>query len=599
MSMKKICRLRFVVASVIALTSLAVAALICRPVAAENPSTPQSPSAANPGGKGGEATELTYQGPGGIVFRVTAAGLSEIRVGQRVLASGEWSVINMDPYFKQFKDGKHPEVGETIEKSIEVLSPRQARVRQVKKDVLCTTDYTFDGEDVLISARVQNNDPDAPINAVGFRGLRFCFQRPPGGMMSAFGPGAFDAYGLSVCHPGWFAKIGGTYVVDDEIGVGTTPWNTGWTRTVVLWPITDDWYHAYKNEREKMARKQLSYRMPTYVVVSPVPARGSRTFDLKLRISADRDWKHLLEPYREHFRKTFGPVRYKADYRWIGMTCLAPTGKPVTPANPYRYIDWARFDRPEGMRQFADGVVKSLKQSGGQGILIWAAGGDDVRGALYRPDFDVLPPEAEANWPIMAESFRKAGLKLGVATRPSQLAVRYDWKTDTIIDLNADDPGHREMILRRYQNMIDKGCTLFYLDSFGCALENVKLMRFLREKLGPNVLTFAEAPCDALMPYSGAFCNLDFRGGNPGGKPRYQLGPPPEEWEIYQWLVPGLQALDRVFGNKEGKIPQGFEPPGEFLYRHHVTPLLQDFGMNVETGKTQSRYLDASGGWKQ
>ena len=51
----------------------------------------------------------------------------------------------------------------------------------------------------------------------------------------------------------------------------------------------------------------LPSRRLIYFAASPIPARGARTFDLKLRVSPDLDWKHLLEPYRQHFQATFGP----------------------------------------------------------------------------------------------------------------------------------------------------------------------------------------------------------------------------------------------------------------------------------------------------
>ena len=72
---------------------------------------------------------------------------------------------------------------------------------------------------------------------------------------------------------------------------------------------------------------------------------------MKLRVSPDRDWKHLLAPYREHFLATFGPVRYKADNRWIATDYLnRKPGKPSAatirlhgfhPAGPRR-VDRAR-----------------------------------------------------------------------------------------------------------------------------------------------------------------------------------------------------------------------------------------------------------------
>jgi hypothetical protein len=170
-----------------------------------------------------------------------------------------------------------------------------------------------------------------------------------------------------------------------------------------------------------------------------------------------------------------------------------------------------------------------------------------------------------------------------------------------MIASNANDPGHREMILRRFQNMIRKGCTLFYLDCTGDDLEHVKLMRYLRENLGPDVLTFGEHQCDALLPYSGGYSEIGFAGGKPGGTPHYNLWSGADNWEIYRWLTPGAQLAARGLYGVEGKIPENFEPLDRYLYRHHVTPLLpfQDPERLKTIEKIQSQYLDASGGWKE
>lgn len=420
---------------------------------------------------------LTCQTPAGVAFQVTDEGLSEIRFGQKVLARGGWSVFNAEPWFKDGGMG-HVAAGKIVEKSIEVLDPQHARVRHVKQDVVCTTDYAFDGEDVLISARVANRHAEAALNIVGFSGLEFFFDRPPTGLMMTQHISYFQAHGVGLCHPSFWSKIGGSYAVDGTIGVGLSPWRTGWNRTLLLWDYSD-WN---PDKREKLPQRRL-----IYFVVNEVPARGSRTFDLKLRVSPNRDWKHLLSPYREHFRQTFGSVRYKADYRWIATDYLNHSQQAVSASNPYGFHGGARrFDRAEGIQAFCDQLIPVLKRADGQGVIVWGQGGDDPRGGMYRPDFDVLPPEVEANWPALAARFRQAGLKLGVCTRPADMAVRQDWKSDEIITINADDPGHRAMLLRRFENMLKRGCTLFYLDSFGADLEHVKLMHSSAKNWGPT-----------------------------------------------------------------------------------------------------------------
>ncbi len=526
----------------------------------------------------------------GVEFEVTADGLSAIRVGGRTLASGGWSVFNAEPWFKGAGSGT-VKTGPVERKTLEVRGPRQARVIQSAGQVVSTTDYTFDGEDVTISARLENRHPDEPINVAGFSGLTFDFDRPPEGLMQVQHISYFQAHGLGLCHPSFWSPIGGSYALDDTIGVGVSPWKTGWTRTLILW----DYASWDPDQREKSPKRRL-----IYFVAAPIPARGARTIDLRLRVSHDRDWRRLLAPYREHFQATFGPVRYDADYRWIASDYMNHSQQAVSPTNPYGFHGGHhRLDLHEGAEAFCQTLIPALKAHGGQGVILWGQGGDDPRGAMYRPDFDILPPEVEQNWPALAQRFHEVGLKLGVATRPADLALRRDWKQDQVIPINADDPAHREMLWRRFQKMIDRGCTLFYLDSFGDDLEHVKLMRFLRERMGRKILCFGEHQCDALLPYSGGYSETTFHAGSQG-RPAYRVWSGTENWRIYQWLVPGCQLTARLY-QVEGRIPPGFESVDRFFYRQRITPLLpvSDFRRLPDLKDAQESYLDISGKWKE
>ena len=110
-----------------------------------------------------------------------------------------------------------------------------------------------------------------------------------------------------------------------------------------------------------------------------------------------------------------------------------------------------------------------------------------------------------------------------MATRPRDLAVKLDWNQDQIININPDDPGHREMLWRRFDSMMKKGCTLFYLDSFGDSLEDVKLMRWLREKLGSGVRTYCEHQCDAIVPFSGGYSETTLHAEPQDNPPHYRV----------------------------------------------------------------------------
>ena len=530
-----------------------------------------------------------YRSAQGVEFEVTAEGLAAIRVGNRTLASGGWTLFNAESWFKDAGSAA-VKTGPLTQKRLEVLGPRRARVIHAGGQVCTTTDYAFDGEDVTISARVENNHPDQPLNVAGFSGLTFAFDQLPTGLMPVQHISYFQAHGLGLCHPSFWSKIGGSYAIDGTVGVGVSPWKTGWTRTLILW----DYGSWEADQREKSPQRRL-----IYFAAVPVPARGARTIDLKLRVSPDRDWKHLLSPYREHFQATFGPVGYDADYRWIASDYMNHSQQAVSPTNPYGFHGGHhRIDLAEGVDAFCKTLIPALKSNGGQGVILWGQGGDDPRGAMYRPDFDLLPPEVERNWPLLAKRFHEAGLRLGVTTRPGDMALRLDWKQDQVISINADDAGHREMLWRRFQRMIDLGCTLFYLDSFGADLEHVKLMRFLRERMGRKILTFTEHQCDAIFPYSGGYSETTFHAAGPGG-PEYQVWSGVDNWRIYQWLTPGAQLTSRLY-QTEGRIPKDFESADEFFLRQRITPLLpvSDIGRVHGLQAVQPKYVDAAGKWK-
>ena len=509
------------------------------------------------------AQSLSHTAPGNITLTVTAEGLSSIRAGDRELAKGSWTAFNAETWFKD-SGSKKVQFGKPAEKSIEVLNDRRARVRHAAGDVVCTYDYTFDGEDLLISTRVENNHANDPVNVLGFTGLTFTFDRIPTGILRNQHISYFQAHGLSLCHPGHWSPVGGSYASDDTVGVGISPWSTGLMRTLILWD-----YDSAPDQREKSLQ-----RRPIYFVNQPVPPRGSATVDLRLRFSANRDWKHLLDPYRQHFQRTFGPVRYKADHRWIATDYLNHSQKAVSPANPYGFHgQHRRIDTPDGAKLFCDTLIPKIKDANGQGVIVWGQGGDDPRGGMYRPDFDILPPEVEAQWPTILQRFKEAGLKFGVTTRPRHLAVRGDWKQDAIIDINPLDPGHQQMIWKRFENMTKTGVNMFYLDSFGSSFEDVVLMQFLREKLGPDVLTFAEHQCDAMMVYSGGYSETTFTADANDGKGAYRVWSGLDNWEIYQYLAPGSQLSARLYEVK-GKLTPGHDQPAEFFYRNRITPLL-------------------------
>lgn len=530
---------------------------------------------------------LIYRTPQNVEFEVNSNGIAAIRSGGNEIAHGSWSVFAADGWFE--KQPGAVKASKTAERKFEQLDERHARVTHTSEDVVCVSDYAFDGEDVTISSRVENRNEAAPMNVTGFGGLEFAFAKPPEGVMCEQHISYFQAHGIGLCHPSIYSPIGGSYAQDGAVGVGVSPWRTGLTRTLILWDYTD-WNPG---KREKLPSRRL-----LYFVASPVPPRGAQTFDVRLRVSTDTDWKHLLEPYRDEFRNAFGPVRYKPDFRWIATDYLNHSPGAISPQNPYGFHGGhRRIDTADGAAKFCDAMIAGLRDGKGQGAIVWGQGGEDPRGGMYRPDFDVLPPEVEVQWPAIAQRFRDAGLRLGVCTRPRHMAVKRDWRQDEIIDINADDPGHLDMLWHRFDNMIQRGCSLFYLDSFGDSFEDVKLMRRLREKLGPDVLTFCEHQCDAILPFSGGYSETTLdAAGNP---PHYRLWSGVRTWEIYEWLAPGSQMASRLYETK-GKPLADVEAPDHWFLSHRVTPLVpvNDFARAKNLPALQAEFFNGASAWK-
>ena len=129
------------------------------------------------------------------------------------------------------------------------------------------------------------------------------------------------------------------------------------------------------------------------------------------------------------------------------------------------------------------------------------------------------------------------------------------------------------MIWRRFDNMIQKGCSLFYLDSFGDSLEDVKLMRWLREKLGPDIRTYCEHQCDAIVPFSGGYSETTLDADQTNAPAHYRLWSGVKEWEVYRWLCPGAEIATRLH-DVRGTPPAGMESVDHWCARNRIIPLV-------------------------
>lgn len=495
-----------------------------------------------------------------LIWTVTPAGLTEIRLGNRVLATGNWTFQAAN--WLHGKPGP-AQAGLPGQRSLRVLDTQRAEVCHETPSWRCLFTYAFAGEDATITARVENCGP-APLQTVEFHGLAFHFEGEVRGYRKTRKRDILQRgmAGLTPFHPNFHNRIGGSYACDQEAGVGMAPLEPPRARTLIWW--------------------EPDGRAPHYILPVTLAPGSAQTFRLALRVSAKTDWQHLLEPYRAHFQATYGPVRYRADCRPIGMMSAVgdDRGGPGTD-NPYGYL-WFRFDKPgaedRGTEYILGRVIPALATAGAQGTIIWGLSGWNHTGPNFSPDFHALPPETQAQLPALMAGFEEAKMKLGVLARPAEVVIQApQYGRQTLIRIRADEPSQMAAMQARFAAMQRQGFSLFYLDTFGANYPDVPILMKLREGWAPEMLTFTEFWNDVTMVYSGGYTQLVWD----KSRNRYRdFWWRDREWEIIRWLVPGAQLLapeprfeDELYHEGKPYFHDGALQPLEAVFRRRITPL--------------------------
>jgi hypothetical protein len=543
---------------------------------------------------------LDYRTPAGVTYVVTVDGLSEVRLGDRTLARGGWRFGVGDRRWG-FPPGH--DAAAVTEKSVDVVSPTEARVRHVHSHATVRHTFTFAGEDVRIESYVENRHPTAAIEVAAFTGPTVDFGRAPVGLLPNFHPTHTASAGVSFMHPGGI-RIGGSYGVGDGFGVGAAPHAAGRFPTAILWDW--DWQLLEKSPA----------RTPTLFVHAPVPAGGARTFAVTFRFSPDTAWTHLLDPYRRHLHATLGDrTRYDRPTQLpLVQGVMNGTEAQRGPTNPYAYDANRRLDSIYGVTSYLAGIAPAMRAIRAQGLVIWGQGGLHPRGAMYRPDFDALPPDVVPNVVRLAEMLREQGMAFGLAARPGQVVQPLDWTTDTVTWLNVDRPEELELLTRRFNTAIGRGARLFYLDSFGNRADDVTILRAVRtgvggqKGVGRDVQMYAEHPSDVILPYSGAMLGLNgrpdalgiFFAGN------FWLSPPatPNIVEALRYFYPDAPVVALIATAEGTDTPDRQRAVVEYCYRVKMTPVIPDSWLGPGSKVPDwlppltRQYLTADGQWK-
>ena len=496
------------------------------------------------------AEPFTYKTQTGITCKVTADGLTSVRVGDRPVAAGAWrtrsgaEMLGMDT---------GATLGPIRNASVSTIGERHARVRHEHEHGRVVYDYVFEDGDLTIHARVSNDNADAPLRMPSFGGLTFTFDGAPAGVADTPGADALAQRGRAALHPSMRNAIGGAYAATDAFGVGLAPLDADEANVRLWWRPTDT-ANAY----------QLRY-----FVDNPTPAEGTRTYQLHMRFSDSGDWKHLLTPWKRALSGAFGSVDYDTFTRPLAYHEIASHAEAVSEDNPLGYASEAlRLDQADAAKAHAERITPMLQQAGAMGVIYHGIGGYDEKGLDYSSNFIMAPEQVRKNLKTqISASLNKAGLITGVTGNPDRYDIRVTRDRNAYLDLNPDDPSHLNHMwkLRFKAAMEQLGVSAFLFPDFARGFDDGRMMRHYRDKLPGSVPTLAARFSDALLFAPPGLASV--RAGDGGA---LTLTPSLARIKKLQWLVPGASFYARIDGLNESQARQAIE----MLYQHGIVPVV-------------------------
>jgi len=198
---------------------------------------------------------------------------------------------------------------------------------------------------------------------------------------------------------------------------------------------------------------------------------------MKLRVSPRRENGNTCLETRiaTISRRRFGPraiqIRLSLDREPIISTA---TCRPISPAESIWFFTMGhrRIDKPaKGPPQnFCDTLIPTNPhQPGFRGIIVWGQGGGGSARfrCIGRLSIFFSRHPVEANWPTIAARFQRGGPEIR-RLHQGRITIGLPLRTGKTDGHHRHQSrrshGIREMLWHRFDTMIKRGCTMFYLD---------------------------------------------------------------------------------------------------------------------------------------
>ena len=279
-----------------------------------------------------------------------------------------------------------------------------------------------------------------------------------------------------------------------------------------------------------------------------VPPNQSRRYTVSVRFApSSADWKSTLQPYRDYFRTTYGPVAYSRQSAPIKGIAFAAMDRQSA-ANPNGWNPVAGDPHRNGYRVASRAIEDALRTSAR--VIVWAPTGlaYQNRALNYPPQFasrwtnpgsDALPMRdaVEHLRRIGTSGNRHWGLWWGHAAEVSP-----GWDMMPLSRADLANPSHRALLQAELRAAVAAGAKVIGLDAFAHShnpLWNLTgLLEFFRQE-APGVTFCTEGrACDILHRLAPTWLDAYSMHATSAGSKLRIRGP----FHLADFLVPGHET---------------------------------------------------------